>query len=90
MKILFLTLVLALMLMSGSSLKCYKCNSGLGEKCFLLPDPCNWQNACISSVSKTGTSVTKRCISMAECVNLKQNPDYNVHCCRTDFCNRAP
>ncbi|KAG7326045.1 hypothetical protein KOW79_010970 [Hemibagrus wyckioides] len=80
MTILFLTLVLALMLMSGSSLKCNRCFTLVGEKCKSVPEPCLGEDACVSSVMKKQSylnrSLMKRCIRMAECLRLKKNPDF--------------
>ncbi|XP_053507996.1 CD59 glycoprotein [Ictalurus furcatus] len=90
MKTLVLTLFLALMLMSGSALKCNYCISRNGVRCTTTTETCSYkQDACVSAffVLPTSSSYFRRCISMADCSLLQVSSSIRARCCQTDLCN---
>ncbi|MCI4390849.1 hypothetical protein PGIGA_G00127700 [Pangasianodon gigas] len=89
MKTLFLTLVLALMLMSGSALKCNNCVPLSGGKCTTTIETCGYKkDACISArFTIYPYTYFRRCISMSDCLLLQANSNIVARCCQRDLCN---
>ncbi|KAK2857553.1 hypothetical protein Q7C36_005472 [Tachysurus vachellii] len=93
MKILFMTLVLALMLMSGSALKCYQCSMRKDGKCHYEIETCkDNKSTCFSGERFSQICLNlitfKRCMPASLCYHLLKRKDYrDVKCCVTNFCN---
>ncbi|XP_062843614.1 CD59B glycoprotein-like [Trichomycterus rosablanca] len=86
MKTLFVTLVLALLLMTGSALKCNNC---ISKGCYNTVETCGYkQDACVSAIAKNFPfTYFRRCIAMSDCFILQASNLFNVRCCQTDRCN---
>ncbi|KAF7692495.1 hypothetical protein HF521_010105 [Silurus meridionalis] len=89
MKTLILTLVFALMLMSGSALKCKKCSASKGGRCTTTTETCGYkQDACVSAIfTQYPFGYFKRCIAMSDCLLLQGTPTITAVCCQRDLCN---
>ncbi|XP_073728955.1 CD59 glycoprotein-like [Misgurnus anguillicaudatus] len=91
MKVLLLSLVLALLLADGFALKCYHCVPGTpGGSCVTKQETCGYKkDACVSaSFLTTPYSHFRRCISMSDCMILQSSPLISVStCCQKDLCN---
>ncbi|XP_076838286.1 uncharacterized protein LOC143483328 [Brachyhypopomus gauderio] len=86
MKTLLLTLSLALLVMTGSALKCNKC---IGTGCIKTVETClGDNNACITAIFTTYPfNYFSRCIKLTDCLLLSKTPGVNAVCCQTDRCN---
>ncbi|XP_036412159.1 CD59 glycoprotein-like [Colossoma macropomum] len=90
MKTLTVTLLLAMLLMSGSALKCNNCiSSPHGGRCVITTESCGFgKDTCISAIFNTYPfSYFRRCISMSDCLILQATLNINARCCQTDLCN---
>ncbi|KAI5616502.1 CD59B glycoprotein-like, partial [Silurus asotus] len=89
MKTLILTLVFALMLMSGSALKCKKCIAPSGGRCTTTTETCGIrQDACISAIfTNYPFGYFKRCSAMSDCLLLQGTQGIRATCCQRDLCN---
>ncbi|XP_058274000.1 CD59 glycoprotein-like [Hemibagrus wyckioides] len=89
MKTLVLALVFALMLMSGSALKCNNCVPLSGTRCTNKIETCGYKkDACISArFTIYPYSYFRRCISMSDCFLLQSISSIVARCCQTDLCN---
>ncbi|KAL7851211.1 hypothetical protein AOLI_G00215670 [Acnodon oligacanthus] len=88
MKTLLVTL-LAMLLMSGSALKCNHCVPRPGGKCTTTTETCGFnQNACVSGMfTRFPFIYFKRCISLSDCIVMQGTPYINARCCQSDRCN---
>ncbi|KAL6467994.1 hypothetical protein MHYP_G00236710 [Metynnis hypsauchen] len=89
MKTLLVTLLLAMLLMSGSALKCNRCVPRPGGRCTNTKETCSFnQNACVSGTfTKFPFTHFKRCTSLSDCLIMQATPTINARCCQTDLCN---
>ncbi|XP_065132716.1 CD59 glycoprotein-like [Paramisgurnus dabryanus] len=90
MKVLLLSLILALLLADGFALKCNKCVPGTpGGSCVTTQETCGYnKNTCVSArFLITPFSSFRRCISMSDCLILQANRYITARCCQTDLCN---
>ncbi|XP_060761339.1 CD59A glycoprotein-like [Neoarius graeffei] len=89
MKTLVLTLVLALMLMSGSALKCYHCVPRYDGSCTTTTETCGYKkDACVSAYfTNRPFTYFRRCISRSDCLILQASPSIKARCCQSDLCN---
>ncbi|KAK3556740.1 hypothetical protein QTP70_015065 [Hemibagrus guttatus] len=92
-QIAFVTLVLAMILISGSALKCYNCNLDKPGKCRLQLETCKDKNAVCSSGERyfpidNSTLFFQQCMLPLKCFGLQKHKEYqNVKCCQGNFCN---
>ncbi|XP_035384345.1 cytotoxin 7-like [Electrophorus electricus] len=86
MRTLLVTLVVALLVMSGSTLKCNRC---INKGCYNTVETCAFgNNACISALfTRYPFNYFRRCSTMTECLLLSRTPGINAVCCHTDRCN---
>ncbi|KAK2868544.1 hypothetical protein Q7C36_000415 [Tachysurus vachellii] len=87
MKMLLVTLALALLLTSGSALKCHKCTPD--GKCSI--ETCtSGQDTCVATkvFTRVDLFVVKKCLTQAQCVEMKKSNKSPVACCGTDLCNK--
>ncbi|KAL7842335.1 hypothetical protein SRHO_G00240240 [Serrasalmus rhombeus] len=89
MKTLLVTLLLAMLLMSGSALKCNRCVPRSGGRCTTTTETCGFNhNACVSGMfTKFPFTYFKRCISLSDCLIMQGTPYISARCCQTDRCN---
>ncbi|XP_060761340.1 CD59 glycoprotein-like [Neoarius graeffei] len=89
MKTLVLTLVLSLMLMSGSALKCHHCLPQVRSKCISTIEVCSSQDdACLSAhFTIYPFTYFRRCSSLSDCLILQTSPSIKARCCQSDLCN---
>ncbi|XP_027032434.1 secreted Ly-6/uPAR domain-containing protein 2-like [Tachysurus fulvidraco] len=88
MKMLLVTLALALLLTSGSALKCHKCTPD--GKCSIVTCT-SGQDTCVATrvFTPSGSFVGKRCLTRAQCLQLQKTNKFPVACCGTDLCNKV-
>uniref|UniRef100_A0A3B4D2U2 UPAR/Ly6 domain-containing protein n=1 Tax=Pygocentrus nattereri TaxID=42514 RepID=A0A3B4D2U2_PYGNA len=89
MKTLLVTLLLAMLLMSGSALKCNHCVPRPGGRCTNTMQTCGFnQNACVSGTfTKYPFTHFRRCTSLTDCLIMQATPTINARCCQSDLCN---
>ncbi|XP_026875475.2 gamma-bungarotoxin-like [Electrophorus electricus] len=89
MRTLLVTLVLAMLVMSASTLKCYTCIRFPGDACSNFTEECpSEKNACINGVlTRYPFDIIRRCIRMSDCMLLMKTPGINAVCCQSDHCN---
>ncbi|XP_073728956.1 CD59 glycoprotein-like [Misgurnus anguillicaudatus] len=90
MKVLLLSLVLALLLTDGFALKCNNCVPDTpGGRCVTTQETCGYEkDTCVSAVSITyPISYFQRCIAKSDCLNLRSSPNIMATCCQRDLCN---
>ncbi|KAB5577446.1 hypothetical protein PHYPO_G00210350 [Pangasianodon hypophthalmus] len=88
MKMLLVTLALALLLTSGSALQCHRCLPGV--PCTI--ETCkSGQDTCIATrlVTGHGSFVGKRCLTQAQCSDYQKSSKFPAKCCGTDLCNNV-
>ncbi|XP_035384412.1 weak neurotoxin WNTX33-like isoform X2 [Electrophorus electricus] len=86
MRTLLVTLVVTLLVMSGSTLKCNRC---INKGCYNTVETCTFGNdACISALfTNYPFNYFRRCSRMTDCLLLSKTPGINAVCCQTDRCN---
>ncbi|KAJ3594751.1 hypothetical protein NHX12_004058 [Muraenolepis orangiensis] len=90
MKFLVLSLALALVLTTGSALKCHRCVSRrAGESCDLLTESCRpGKDACAAArFLRAPFGQYQKCMAMRDCEMLKMNAYIDIQCCDGDMCN---
>ncbi|XP_053342938.1 CD59B glycoprotein-like [Clarias gariepinus] len=89
MKTLLLALCLALMLLSGSALKCNNCVPRSGGRCTNTVETCGYKkDACISArFTNYPFNYFRRCIAMSDCLLLQSTSGIVAQCCQRDLCN---
>ncbi|KAK2843903.1 hypothetical protein Q7C36_012119 [Tachysurus vachellii] len=87
MKMLLVTLALALLLTSGSALKCHKYTF---DRKSSIETCTSGQDTCVARIvySPRGSFLSKRCSTRAECVEMQKTNKFPVACCGTDLCNK--
>nr|XP_055057407.1 CD59B glycoprotein-like [Misgurnus anguillicaudatus] len=89
MKVLLLSLVLALLLADGFALKCNNCVPRSGGRCSTTRETCGYkQDACVSArFTIYPFSYFRRCIAMSDCMILRASAHISASCCQSDLCN---
>ncbi|XP_036412625.1 phospholipase A2 inhibitor and Ly6/PLAUR domain-containing protein-like [Colossoma macropomum] len=89
MKTLLVALLLAMLLMSGSALKCNRCVPRPGGRCTTTTETCSFnQDACVSGMfTRFPFTYFKRCIKLSECLIMQRTSYINARCCQSDRCN---
>ncbi|KAK0155140.1 hypothetical protein N1851_002538 [Merluccius polli] len=90
MKFLVLSLALALVFTTGSSLNCHRCVSRhAGQSCDLIMESCKpGKDACAAAkFTRAPFGQYQKCMAMSDCEMLKRNSYIEMKCCDGDMCN---
>ncbi|XP_015237699.1 CD59 glycoprotein [Cyprinodon tularosa] len=90
MKLLVLTLTLALLFTAGWALRCHRCvPKQAGGSCQRTEETCRPdKDACVAAkFLRQPFGRFQRCIALRDCKMLQMNAYIDINCCTEDMCN---
>ncbi|KAM8839685.1 CD59 glycoprotein isoform 1-T3 [Synchiropus picturatus] len=92
MKLLVLTVTVALLFAAGEALTCHRCiPRQAGHACVVTEQRCNPEkDACVSAkFLRPPFGQFQKCMAMSDCNMLRMNAYIDIKCCAEDLCNTS-